>query len=114
MENQNDLKRTQLQSVLDYVVNDKSCKSRQLLEYFGETESKNCGICSYCITKNKTEKKVAPIAEKIVELLKKSPMSSREIQMYSKFSDDAIIFALKQLLEINKIEILPNNKYTLK
>jgi len=114
LENQNDLKRTQLQSVLDYVVNDKSCKSRQLLSYFGEKESKNCGICSYCITKNKTENKVSSVAEKILELLKTSPMSSREIQMYSKFSDDAIIFAMQQLLEINKIEILPNNKYTLK
>jgi len=114
LENQNDLKRMQLQSVLDYVVNDKSCKSRQLLSYFGEKESKNCGICSYCITKNKTENKVSSVAEKILELLKTSPMSSREIQMYSKFSDDAIIFALQQLLEINKIEILPNNKYTLK
>ena len=114
LENQNDLKKAQLKSVLDYVVNDKSCKSRQLLDYFGEKESKNCGICSYCITLNKTESKVSSIAEKIVDLLKTSPMSSREIQMYSKFSDEAIIFALQQLLEINKIEILPNNKYTLK
>lgn len=114
LENQNNLKRAQLQSVLDYVVDDKSCKSRQLLNYFGEKDSKNCGICSYCITKNKTENKVSSIAEKILELLKTSPMSSREIQMYSKFSDDAIVFAVKQLLEINKIEILPNNKYTLK
>lgn len=114
LENQNDLKKAQLKSVLDYVVNDKSCKSRQLLGYFGEKESKNCGICSYCISLNKTESKVSSVAEKILELLKTSPMSSREIQMYSKFSDDAIIFALQQLLEINKVEILPNNKYTLK
>lgn len=114
LENQNDLKRTQLQAVLDYVANDKSCKSRQLLSYFGEKESKNCGICSYCIQQNKTESKVSSVAEKILDLLKTSPMSSREIQMYSKFSDDAIIFAVQQLLEINKIEILPNNKYTLK
>jgi len=114
LENQNDLKKAQLKSVLDYVVSDKSCKSRQLLDYFGEKESKNCGICSYCITLNKTENKVSSVAEKIVDLLKTSPMSSREIQMYSKFSDEAIIFALQQLLEINKIEILPNNKYTLK
>lgn len=114
LQNQNDLKKAQLQSVLDYVVEVNSCKSRQLLSYFGEKESKNCGICSYCITLNKTESKVSSVAEKILELLKTNPMSSREIQMYSKFSDDAIIFAVQQLLEINKIEILPNNKYTLK
>ena len=114
LENQNDLKRKQLQSVLDYVVNDKSCKSKQLLHYFGEKESANCGICSYCIKQNKTEAKVSSVAAKIIDLLKTSPMSSREIQMYSKFPDDAIIFAIQQLLEINKIEVLPNNKYTLK
>lgn len=114
LENQNDLKRKQLQSVLDYVVDDKSCKSKQLLRYFGEKEGANCGICSYCIKQNKTEAKVSSVAEKIMDLLKTSPMSSREIQMYSKFPDDAIIFAIQQLLEINKIEVLPNNKYTLK
>lgn len=114
LESQNDLKRKQLQSVLDYVVDDKSCKSKQLLRYFGEKEGANCGICSYCIKQNKTEAKVSSVAEKIMDLLKTSPMSSREIQMYSKFPDDAIIFAIQQLLEINKIEVLPNNKYTLK
>lgn len=114
LENQNDLKKAQLQSVLDYVTNDKTCKSRLLLSYFGEKESQDCGICSFCIQQNNSEKKCSLVAEKILELLKSNPMSSREIQMYSKFSDDAIIFALQQLLDGNRIAILPNNKYTLK
>ncbi len=114
LENQNDLKKAQLQSVLDYVTNDKTCKSRLLLSYFGEKESQDCGICSFCIRQNNPESRSSPITEKILELLKSNPMSSREIQMYSKFSDDAIIFALQQLLDGNRIAILPNNKYTLK
>lgn len=114
LENQNDLKKAQLQSVLDYVTNDKTCKSRLLLSYFGEKESQDCGICSFCIRQNNSESRSSPITEKILELLKSNPMSSREIQMYSKFSDDAIIFALQQLLDGNRIAILPNNKYTLK
>lgn len=114
LENQNNLKKVQLEAVLDYVTNDKSCKSRQLLSYFGEKDSQNCGICSFCIKQDKTPSPLSSIAEKILGLLQTSPMSSREIQMYSKFPDDAIIFALKQLLETNKIELLPNNKYTLK
>lgn len=114
LENQNNLKKAQLEAVLEYVTNTKSCKSRQLLSYFGEKDSQNCGICSFCIQQENVPNKSLTVAEKILDLLKSSPMGSREIQMYSKFSDDAIIFALKQLLETNKIELLPNNKYTLK
>lgn len=114
LENQNNLKKAQLEAVLEYVTNDKSCKSRQLLSYFGEKDSQNCSVCSFCIKQDKTPNKPLTVAEKILDLLKTSPMGSREIQMYSKFPDDAIIFALKQLLETNKIELLPNNKYTLK
>lgn len=36
-------------SVIRYANNDRVCRSRQLLDYFGETKSKDCGQCDVCI-----------------------------------------------------------------
>ncbi len=113
LENQNALKKEQLKSVLDYVNNATKCKSRLILAYFGETKSQDCGICSWCITKNKPEENIVLVAKAIIDLLKTAPLNSREIQNSIPFSSDNIIFALQQLLENNLIIIQPNNKYSL-
>src|SRR5699024_3999874 len=47
---QNELKKEQLQSVLNYVKEKNSCKTNMILNYFGEKTTSDCGICSYCIT----------------------------------------------------------------
>jgi ATP-dependent DNA helicase RecQ len=111
---QNNLKKAQFESVLDYVNESKTCKSKLILSYFGETKSKNCGICSFCITK--TEKKVDPqsLSEKIIGLLKIQDMNSREIEKLTKHKTNDVIFAIKNLLENNTILIKANNQYTLK
>ena len=42
-----------LQAVKDYLSNDRDCRSRQLLAYFGETSAvSDCGHCDVCVTKN--------------------------------------------------------------
>lgn len=113
LETQNALKRQQLQSVLQYANETKRCKSRMLLEYFGEKTSMDCGICSYCIGKNKSRTdEVLPA--KILSLLKNREMDSREIQKIIESPESDIIFALRDLLENNLISIKPNNQYTLK
>ena len=50
---ENKLKSEQLQAVLYYSKETKSCKQTLLMQYFGETIKADCGICSYCISKNK-------------------------------------------------------------
>jgi ATP-dependent DNA helicase RecQ len=40
-------------SAIAYATNAK-CRSRQLLGYFGEYDSENCGICDICLERNKT------------------------------------------------------------
>jgi ATP-dependent DNA helicase RecQ len=113
LETQNALKRQQLQSILQYVTDKKHCKSRMLLEYFGEKTVHDCGICSYCISKNKvaTDEK---LPTKILSLLKSRKMDSREIQKCIESPESDIIFALRDLLENNLISVMPNNQYTLK
>ncbi|MES1182058.1 MAG: RecQ family zinc-binding domain-containing protein, partial [Flavobacterium sp.] len=111
---QNDLKKEQLQSVLNYVKEKNVCKSKMILDYFGEKASSNCGICSYCITLTKPKKDYNVLSKKILSLLQSDDLNSREIQEKTKNTADDVIFVLQQLLEDDLLIIQKNNKYTLK
>ena len=113
LENQNQLKKEQFQAVLEYIKKDKSCKSQLLLAYFGETKSTKCGICSYCITQKTKKESTISLAEKILDLLKTTNLSSREIQIEINNPSNDVIFVLQELLENEYILIKPNNKYSL-
>jgi ATP-dependent DNA helicase RecQ len=114
LEAQNKLKTEQLKSVLQYIKEEKTCKNKLLLGYFGENITKDCGVCSYCISKTKSKIDTTSVQEKIIGLLKIQEMDSREIQKLTKYPKDAIIFALQNLLENDSIVIKPNNLYSIK
>ncbi|CAM2808769.1 ATP-dependent DNA helicase RecQ [Flavobacterium succinicans] len=113
LEQQNQLKEKQLQCVIEYINNKEQCKSQLLLAYFGEKSSQKCGVCSYCIVRS--QKKATPehLASTILSLLQDQDLNSRELEKVTKNKSEAIIFALQQLLEQNKISLQPNNKYTI-
>ena len=114
LETQNKLKVEQLQAVLLYSKEAKKCKNKVLMAYFGEKLKADCGICSYCIAKNKKQQNPEKIAEKIIALLKIQDFNSRDIQKLTKFQKDDVIFALQKLLEENTIRVNANNEYSLK
>ena len=114
LEKQNQLKKEQLLSVLHYIKENKTCKNRLILDYFGEETKENCGVCSYCITQKGKITEADSIADKILHLLKSAALTSREIQTQIKMDANDIILVLQELLENNHITIQPNNKYTLK
>jgi ATP-dependent DNA helicase RecQ len=114
LEKQNQLKKEQLLSVLHYIKENKTCKNRLILDYFGEETKENCGVCSYCITQKGKITESDSIADKILHLLKSAALTSREIQVQIKLDANDIVLVLQELLENNHITIQPNNKYTLK
>ena len=114
LENQNHLKKEQLKSVLHYINEPNVCKSKLILDYFGEQTTEDCGICSYCISKKNKKTDLKQLSIEIINLLKKEDLNSREIQNKTNNTSEAIIFVLQQLLENENIQIHPNNKYTLK
>ncbi|HQA74061.1 MAG: ATP-dependent DNA helicase RecQ [Flavobacterium sp.] len=114
LEKINTLKIAQLKSVVAYASNTKECKNKTLLAYFGETIEKDCGICSFCISKKKSPKKNDKLPSKIIELLKSNDFNSREIQKSTKANEDDVIFALQTLMEHNRIILKSTNLYSLK
>ena len=114
LEAQNKLKIEQLQAVLHYSNDIKTCKQKLLMDYFGESLKDDCGTCSYCISKNKKKINPESVSVKIIELLRKQDFNSRDIQKLTKFSKDDVIFALQTLLENDTVSIKSNNLYSLK
>ncbi|SHN04430.1 RecQ family ATP-dependent DNA helicase [Flavobacterium xinjiangense] len=114
LENQNQLKKEQLKAVVGYVNEKKVCKSKLILNYFGEKANTDCGICSYCITKKQRKPDVISLSKEIITLLETEDLNSREIQNRTKNSPDEVIFVLQHLLDNSVILVKPNNKYTIR
>ena len=59
--------------ILAYATNDDVCRSRQLLRYFGETRSTDCGICDVCLghasSDSVSDDASAAVCERILRLL---------------------------------------------
>ena len=113
---QNNLKKTQVTSVLNYINNNDICKSIQLLSYFGESNLEDCGICSVCIKMNNSPSKttIEKSINEILFVLKEKPLSSRDILLNTNIKEPYIASILKLMLEENHIEITNTNTYKIK
>ena len=114
LESQNNQKKDNFKSVIDYVNDKEHCKSRQILIYFGEKDTQDCEICSVCINKYRKKIDEKSLAEKILQLLTMQEMNSREIEKLTKNKSSDVIKCIQNLLENNSIKVLGNNKYKLK
>lgn len=113
LQTQNDLKTSQLNSVIHYVTDNKTCKSTLLLKYFGEENPPKCGICSVCTSKEISDFDIKQTAGKILQVLSEKPHSSRELEQKLTFSQSLILETLQYLLEEEKVRINQKNKYVL-
>lgn len=111
LENQNHLKKLRLKAMLDYIENTVDCRNIQILKYFGETSTTDCGICSSCISKKKV-KSDPNINFKILEILSSGALTSREIQQVLRVPSEEILAALQQLLESEHIILKSDNHFT--
>ncbi|WP_282136358.1 RecQ family ATP-dependent DNA helicase [Seonamhaeicola maritimus] len=115
IEQQNKLKQQQVKAMLNYIENDSVCKSMQLLSYFDEKNLEPCGACSVCTSSKKKPKKdeITKLKKRIIELLEKGDLSSRQMVQYLNCSEKDLKTILKLLLEHNIITITPTNTYKL-
>ena len=71
-----------LQAMIDYVTGETRCRSRFLLDYFGDTGSARCGRCDVCRRRNKiglNDIEFDQVGQRILELLAENPLTLPEI-----------------------------------
>ena len=98
-------KKAQVNSVLNYIENTKTCRSVQLVSYFGETTASKCGICSVCkaLTSKFSKTDMQQLAGQILALLEESELTSREISEKLTFAETDILKVLRLLMDAEKI-----------
>ena len=58
-----------IQAMIAYIETGNECRSRQLLRYFGETDSHDCGQCDVCLSEQKSMNGTDAVAEACRQIL---------------------------------------------
>ncbi|MDZ7744034.1 MAG: ATP-dependent DNA helicase RecQ [Bacteroidota bacterium] len=97
-----------IKAMIDFVVNDHHCRSQQLLAYFGEKDTRRCGICDVCKERNKidvNEMEFDSILDQIKPVLQQKPHSLLElIETFPKINEEKMIRVIRWLKDNDKIE----------
>ena len=93
-----------IDAMLRYMRNDKVCRSRQLMHYFGEEESTDCGICDVCAGR-KSRPVTADEMSAITSLLADGKKHDLAELMNLKMDSERIDKALRLLAAEEKIVV---------
>ena len=96
--------RQRIAAVIQYATDDHICRSKQLLQYFGETDSHDCGLCDVCLSHRKdglvSEPRLNTAMEQILQMLsdrKPHPITDlRDIQLPTDELDAALSYLLQE------------------
>ena len=101
---------TRINAMLEYVTNDTLCRSRMLLDYFGEKNEHNCGQCDTCIGLRKQTATCQPdreeLYEKIHEILSGAPQTPAGLLEQLPIEKELLTEALHRLLDEGKIIVV--------
>ncbi|MCX2719803.1 RecQ family ATP-dependent DNA helicase [Lentiprolixibacter aurantiacus] len=107
------LKEQKLRLMLDYVENDRKCRSKQLLHYFGEELKEDCRACDVCRRKYGEFKLSTDLPDRIMEELRNSGSTSRDLIARLPDEEEIILESLREMLEDGSISLNHKNEYIL-
>jgi ATP-dependent DNA helicase RecQ len=92
----------------------RKCRSKLLLQYFGESDAPNCGICDVCTGRNKPE---IPLVEyetyqkKIKEVLRAEPLTLEQIlEAFAEKRQEIVAKVLQEMVNEEELETLEGGK----
>ncbi len=96
-----------------YIEDNRYCKMKLILTYFGEKKSKNCGKCSVCES-NRQSIFGKNISGEIIQVLAKKPCTIEEISIQLNYHPkENILETLIYLLDSGKVKMLNFRTYAL-
>lgn len=96
-----------------YIEDNRYCKMKLILTYFGEKKSKNCGTCSVC-EKNRQSIFGKNISGEIIQVLSKKACTIEEISIQlNYYPKENILETLIYLLDSGKVKMLNFRTYAL-
>ena len=102
-QNRKDAAAQRLEALIDFLTNNRECRSIQLLRYFGEEKSSRCGQCDVCLSMNETGLSTLAFEQidtKIKSLLAGGPKHLYEIIPFiSDFEEDKILSVIEWQLD---------------
>lgn len=99
--------RRRMEAMVRYVTSDTECRSRQLLAYFDEQSSKDCGRCDVCL--RKCNRQLPPVEETVRSLLERGSMSIKEL--FLKLEKEGYansVEEVRHLLDVGKLYLDKN------
>lgn len=105
-----------IQKVIAYVMDEEHCRSRMLLQYFGEMKSTNCGMCDYCLAKKDegvTNHEYERLRELVHSLLQSGPVEYRSIISSMACEESHAVYVLRYMQDEREIELTEEGFYRL-
>ncbi len=101
-----------IDAMLRYMRNDKVCRSRQLVHYFGEEESTDCGICDVCAGRKSrpvTADEISAITSLLADGKKHDLAELMNLKMDSERIDKALrLLAAEEKIVVDASSIMKN------
>ena len=86
-------------AILYYADEDTRCRSRILLEYFGETKSNDCGHCDVCVQRRKEKKSLEEVCRMIETMMADGQLRQADDFCSDRFSKEKVAEALQYLTD---------------
>lgn len=106
---------SRIDSIISYSSNGDLCRSVQLLNYFGQADSQECGYCDVCIEKRKEREGRSfenEVERRLIEVLISAPRTLQEISELMEDETKTYILILRDLVDRGGVTIV-DERYSL-
>ena len=93
------------ESIVEYVTSEDRCRSQIIENYFGDKESKECGVCDVCLRKRRGEASQVSVVERIMVMLGDTELDIKELTSAMNIAPERVVEVVDKMVAEKKISI---------